>query len=154
MTERSDRLASLHTTLIDSRNGYDEALDDAEGKGLTPLFKEMIALRDKDIPEIAALLAAEGVEPDSSGSLMSTVHRAVISIRSLFSDLDETILPGLIDGEERVLKSYDEAIAAAGSGQAGLATLKRQRDRLAAKIAEMRRMRLKADRAEAVKRAS
>ena len=39
MTEHADALKTLHTSLIDSRNGYEEALEDAEGKGLTPLFR-------------------------------------------------------------------------------------------------------------------
>jgi uncharacterized protein (TIGR02284 family) len=98
---------TLHTTLIDSRNGYEEALADAEGKGLTPLFREMIARHDADIPRIAAILRQEGEQPDSSGSFMSTVHRTVISIRSMITRLDESILPSLISGEERVLRRME-----------------------------------------------
>ena len=32
MSERADALKGLRTTLIDSRNGYEEAVLDAEGK--------------------------------------------------------------------------------------------------------------------------
>ena len=43
----ADSLKSLHTALIDSRNGYQGALDDSKGKGLFSLFREMINLRNR-----------------------------------------------------------------------------------------------------------
>ena len=36
-------LKSLHTAAIDARHGYEEALKDAEGHGMTPLFRDMIS---------------------------------------------------------------------------------------------------------------
>ena len=56
MTDHIEALKSLRTRVIDSRNGYQEALDDAEGKGLTPLFRDMIALRSNDIDGLAPFL--------------------------------------------------------------------------------------------------
>lgn len=140
MTERSDQvdaLTSLHTALVDSRNGYQEALDDAEGKGLSGLFRDMIDMRERDAAELAALLASMGHTPDRDGSFMSTVHRTVIKVRSLFTELDERILPGLIDGEERILGYYDEACEAA-AGNPYRAALDEQRQRLRRTIEQMR----------------
>jgi uncharacterized protein (TIGR02284 family) len=116
MATHADDLKSLHTTLIDSRNGYDEALQDAEGKGLTDLFRDMIALREHDAEALKTHVIALGEQPNEDGSFLSTVHRAVISVRSLFQDLDERILPGLIDGEERIRGYYDEAIKSSPGG--------------------------------------
>jgi len=134
MTDHVDSLKSLHTALVDSRNGYEEALEDAEGKGLTPLFRDMIALRNKHAAEIAEHLRALGEKVDNEGSFMSTVHRTVISIRSVLTGLDDSILPGLIDGEERIIVYYDEAIAESPEYD----TLVRQREAVSAKVAEMR----------------
>ena len=53
MSEHIDNLKNLHTILIDSKHGYEEALTDAEGRGMTQLFQEMITLRIKDAGEIA-----------------------------------------------------------------------------------------------------
>ena len=39
MSDAIDTLQSLHKSLVDSRHGYEEAVEDAEGKGLTPLFR-------------------------------------------------------------------------------------------------------------------
>ena len=99
MADRIDALKSLHTALIDRRKGYEEALEAAEGRGLTPLFREMVAMRFEHADQLAGLLTAADEKVDDDGSFMAIVHRAVISVRSAVTGLDESILPGLIDGE-------------------------------------------------------
>jgi uncharacterized protein (TIGR02284 family) len=144
MTDHLDNLKSLHTALIDSRIGYEEALKDSDGQGLTALFRDMIALRTKDAGELGQLLARLGEQADTSGSYMSSVHRAVISVRAAFSTLDESILPGLIDGEERIVGYYNDAIDTANPGSAELAALIAQRANLEARIGQMASQRLRA----------
>lgn len=138
MAEYIDNLKSLHTILIDSKNGYDEALKDAEGRGLTQLFRDMIELRERDSAEIAGMLATLGEKADDQGSFMTTVNRAIISIRSLFGNLDESILPGLIDGEKRITTYYDSALETVASS-ADRAVLTRQRAHQITVIAGMTR---------------
>lgn len=135
MTEFSEAVNALNTSLVDSRNGYEEALEDAEGKGLTPLFRAMIDMRTRHIGEIEPMVVARGEEPDKDGSIMSTVHRTIIRVRSLFSDLDERIIPGLVDGEKRTLEFYDDAIELAPANEKPI--LMRQADEVRAKIREM-----------------
>ena len=135
MTDYADALRSLHTALIDSRNGYETALENADGKGLGPLFQDMIAMREAHAHELAGFVTAAGETPDEDGSIMSSVHKAVINVRALLTGLNESILPGLIDGEERIVSSYDEAIAAAASGSEVHRKLVAQRDGVRAKIA-------------------
>lgn len=144
MTEHIDALKTLHTSLIDSRIGYEEALEDADGKGLTPLFREMIALRTRATDELTPYLVALGENVDKEGSFMSTVHRTVISIQSVLTGLDESILPGLIDGENRVLKQYDAAIAQVLPGSSEYAILIKQREDLRIKIDTMQRRNVQA----------
>ncbi len=139
MSAYADAMTSLHTTLIDSRNGYEEALKDASEDGMVTLFQEMVALRTAAAVELEPLVRAAGGELKQEGSFMSTVHRAVISFQSILTGLDESILPGLIDGEKRVLASYDDAMKTA-SGEA-LSVLQRQRQELLQRIAEMERRR-------------
>ena len=108
----SDHLKSLHTAAIDARNGYREALDDAGGKRMTPLFKEMIALHSAHADELRSELQKLGEEADQSGSFMTNVHRTIVSIRALFNGLDDSVLPGLIDGEERNVSHYNDVLNA------------------------------------------
>lgn len=60
MTSHVDALKSLHTSLIDSQNGYEEAVEDSEGKGLAPLFQEMVELHGRHADEPAEHLSALG----------------------------------------------------------------------------------------------
>jgi uncharacterized protein (TIGR02284 family) len=138
MSDHIDTLKTLHTALIDSRNGYQEALDDAEGKGLTPLFEKMIALRDTDAAELAQHLTQLGEPVDNEGSFMSTVHRTVISIRAVLTGLNHSILPALIDGEERIIGYYDDAIHDFQHGSSEHATLIRQRTALKSTVADLK----------------
>ena len=136
MAGHIDHMKSLHTTVVDARNGYEEALKDADGRGLTPLFQDMIALHQTHSEALAADLKRHGEEVDDSGSFLSTIHRTVISIRALFGGLDESVLPGLIDGEERLLEYYDEALSDCPPSET--ATLSEQRQTLRRKINEMK----------------
>jgi uncharacterized protein (TIGR02284 family) len=132
-----DHLKTLHTSEIDARNGYEEALEDAEGKGLTPLFRDMIALHHGNAEELGGILINAGEAADDSGSFMSVVHRTIMSVRSLFDGLDGSVLPGLIDGEKRNLSKYDDALKAIAGSPAVASTLTAQRNRISEKIALM-----------------
>jgi uncharacterized protein (TIGR02284 family) len=137
-TDALDKLKTLHTHAIDARHGYEEALDDAEGRGLTSLFREMIALHETNADELSAWLVSVGAPVNDDGSFMSVVHRTIIRLRSLFNGLDESVLPGLIDGEERNRKSYAETLEMPALPADVRNLLTRQRDRIDAAISGMR----------------
>lgn len=130
-------LRSLHTAAIDARNGYREALEDAEGKGMTPLFRDMVALHESHASELAQELARAGEKPDDKGSFMSVVHETIMDVRSLFNGLDESVLPGLIDGEQRNVSKYDTALNDAKPPAEIASLLMAQRGKLVQRIAEM-----------------
>lgn len=137
MSDRADALKDLKTTLIDSRNGYEEAVTDAEGRGLTILFQEMVALRTRHIEEINRHLLQMGEPVEDEASFMSTVHRTVISVRSLLTGLDTNILPSLISGEETILGDYDKVLGVAEATDLKPEFLVAQRQELADKIKTM-----------------
>ena len=109
-TEVINQLKTLHTRAIDALQGYREAVRQAEGKGMTPLFTDMIAIHAKNSDELAITLRTLGAQANDDGSFMSTVHRTIMDIRSMFGGLDESVLPGLIDGEKRNIETYDETL--------------------------------------------
>ncbi len=96
-----DHLKSLHTSAIDARNGYQEALKDAGDNGMTPLFRDMIALHERNANELSRELTKINEIADEKGSFMTVIHETIMDVRSLFNGLDESVLPGLIDGEKR-----------------------------------------------------
>ena len=132
-----DHLKSLHTAAIDARNGYQEALKDAEGRGMTPLFADMIALHEGHAEALARELTAAGVKADDQGSFMTVVHKTIMDVRSLFGGLDQSVLPGLIDGEKRNVSKYDDALKYSGSSPGITSLLTTQRNKIAQKIAQM-----------------
>ena len=131
-----DQLKTLHTRAIDARNGYQEALDEAEGHGCSALFHDMIAVHESHARALAAELTKGGETPDDSGSFMSLVHEAIMNVRALFNSLDESVLPGLIDGEKRNVEKYDDALRAINSPPL-TPLLTSQRDELQQRIAKM-----------------
>lgn len=141
-----EHLKSLHTSAIDARNGYQEALKDADGKGMTPLFRDMIALHEGHAGELARELNRANEIPDDTGSFMTTVHKTIMDVRSLFNGLDESVLPGLIDGEARNVSKYDDALKDANAPANIANLLTAQRDRLLQKISDMKARRAAAER--------
>jgi len=137
MTDLIERLTALHTSLVDAVSGYREGLKDAHGKGLAPLFAELIALHGAAADAIAAQLKAMGAPVGESGSLMGTFDRAVMKITSLLTALDDKIIPNLVNGEHEVLHHYDLAIRASSPDRADYPVLMAQRDALQHKVDEM-----------------
>jgi uncharacterized protein (TIGR02284 family) len=131
-------LKALHTSLVDTRIGYQQGLKDAGGTGLAPLFAERIEIHGRHADAVAAQLQRLGVATDARGSFTGTLDRAVMKLSSLFTKLDEKFLPNLIDGERRLLLHYDKAIEASAPRNAEYAVLVDQRDALRQRIAEMK----------------
>lgn len=134
-----DQLKSLHTSAIDARNGYREALNDtdgkeAESKAMTTLFRDMAALHDRHATELARELTRNNELADDQGSFMTTVHKTIMDIRSMFDGLDESVLPGLIDGEKRNVGKYDDALRTPELLGSVTVLLTRQRENLQQKI--------------------
>ncbi len=137
MTDTTESLKTLHTGLVDTRHGYEEALEDAHGKGLSGLFRQMIALHADGARETERLLRARGVTVDDAGSFMTTVHRTVMDVRSMITGLGETIIPQLVSGEQHNIAKYDAALAS-GVGAAERETLGAHRARLTDAMAGMK----------------
>ena len=132
-----DHLKPLHTSAIDARNGYQEALKDADGKGMTSLFRDMIALHERNARELARELTRVNEIPDDKGSFMTVIHETIMDVRSMFNGLDESVLPGLIDGEKRNVSKYDDALKDGKATPNVANLLTAQRGRIVQKIADM-----------------
>ncbi|MGJ4950269.1 ferritin-like domain-containing protein [Bradyrhizobium sp. HKCCYLS20291] len=136
----ADSLKTLHTALVDARNGYQEAQADADTPALKALFAEMIALKERDHAELHDALRRMGETPDESGSFMSTVHQTVIRVRAAVTGLGTNALSSFASGEEQILSQYDEALKDCVGDAATTAMLTRQRGTLQAKVAQMKQL--------------
>jgi uncharacterized protein (TIGR02284 family) len=135
----TDSIVELHTALIDSGNGYDEAIKDAQKPDLVALFERAKALHEKAHASIHAILSARGAAPDDRGSFMSTVHETVISVRSAVVGLNEGSLSAFASGEKMLIEAYDKAIRSNGDDDAVRAALEQQRSAVVDLVGEMQR---------------
>lgn len=141
--EEDDKFQDLLTVVIDSRNGYKEALNDTKHSTMAAFFASMLELKDRHVAGLEGLLRDRGQKPDDSGSFLTTINRAIFSIRSVFGGVDENVLPGLIDGETRIVTYYDDAIVVAEDRTHERDELTKQRLELTQMIDTMRAMQLK-----------
>ena len=103
-------LSKLHTTVVDAVKGYDEAADIAKRDQVGALCTDLKRTHMTHAHDIAGLLLARGERPDADGSYMSLVHKFVLNARFLVTADEESLLPGLRDGEKRLLEAYDDAL--------------------------------------------
>jgi uncharacterized protein (TIGR02284 family) len=137
MSAETDTLTRLHTDAVDASKGYAEALEDSDGHSLFDLFRQMQTLHSQAASELADELIRLGAPPRESGSLLSLVHQSIMKLRSLVGGLDASVLPGLIDGEKRILASYDDALRQGSLSAAATAVVQRQRGQLSQAISQM-----------------
>lgn len=135
-----DAIKKLHTSMIDTRDGYEKARTEAEEPEVKALFDEMLALRHKHHEQLHRVLTAMGEEPDESGSFMSSVHRTVIAVRSAVKGVDRDALSSFASGEENIVKEYDDALGQDDIHAETTDLLTRQKAALLAKIDQMKAM--------------
>ncbi|WP_430449699.1 DUF2383 domain-containing protein [Rhodophyticola sp.] len=110
-----EALQALLNRTVDAKAGFDTMREKAEPE-FRPVVQKFHGTHHAHTDQIAALIAARGGEPDVSGTLMSSVNTAVVSIRALFDEIDEDVMDSIRDGEGHVLEAFDEAIAAMTEG--------------------------------------
>ncbi len=135
-----ERLKKLHTALIDTRNGYEEAAKDTKDPKVADLSRKMIALRDADHQQLHKALTDAGQKPDDKGSFMTTVHETVVAARSAITGLGKDSLSAFIMGEKNIVKEYDDAIDEAKANTPLVNLLTTQKQNLMLKIQEMEKV--------------
>jgi len=139
-TPATKQIQGLRTAAIDAMNGYEEALEKVGPHGLSGLLDEMSRLHRGHADELAEQLRLAGETPGEGGSIMSTVNRVIMDVRSLVGELDASILPGLIDGEKRNIARYDEVLASGEVEGPASTLITRQRLDLGDALARMQKM--------------
>jgi uncharacterized protein (TIGR02284 family) len=138
MTDRIDALKTLLTRLIDSREGYREALDDVTSPAIKTLFTDFMSRRDRNASELRAYLTKEGHSADDDGSILASAHRTFMNLKDMVTSSDDAaVLAEIVRGEKTLLDAYDTAIASAGGGDPEFAFLTAQHSDLKTTIAQL-----------------
>lgn len=134
-----DALKTLYPRLIDSKDGYEQAVERSDNPAHQALFREMIDRRTRNAAQIRTYLAQQGEEMDDDGSLLAAAHRAFTSMKDTVTGSgDEAILEEVIRGESALLNAYDEAIKEAGGADPEYAFITQQHSELRSKIEELK----------------
>ncbi len=109
--EGLDRLAEVHTRVLDTLDGFDKLQEKAEPefKPIALAFQQMHKGHERDLSD--ALVTA-GREPEQDGSFFGGINRAMIEIRSWFEDVTADVMDRVREGEKHVLDAYADARAA------------------------------------------
>ena len=103
------------------------------------ICKEMICLHRTDHQELHQSLILAGEVPDENGSFMSVVHETVVGVRAL-TGISKKTLPAFVSGEQNIVEEYDDALCEMSSDPKITEILRRQKENLLAKIADMKKM--------------
>ncbi|WP_209425310.1 DUF2383 domain-containing protein [Pararhodobacter sp. SW119] len=142
MPTPSETISSLHTKVVDAAKGYEEAREIGRRANVGDLCDELRKTHMSHAHELAGLLLERGERPDSDGSFMSVVHKVVLNVRFALTADEKSLLPGLRDGEKRILEAYDDAlreceIAGRDVKKAEVEVLKKQRESVVANIGKI-----------------
>ena len=127
---------ALKTAMDDATEGYETMLEKAE-PGFRPTVEELLAHHRATSLDLAAMLQDRGIAVDRDGSLMGAVHKTVVTVRSLFDDVDEDLVPGILDGERRNLDKFDEALGENAADPVIRATVGKRRAELERMVQEL-----------------
>ena len=115
MPDRIDALKTLLTRLIDSREGYRDAIDHVESAHIKGILNEFLQRRDRNASEIRQYLTREGHSVDDDGSMLAAAHRTFMDLKDMVTGSDDAAtLAEVVRGEKTLLNAYDDAITAAG----------------------------------------
>ncbi|WPJ94299.1 PA2169 family four-helix-bundle protein [Coraliomargarita algicola] len=96
----------------DSVKGYEKAAERVQNEdaNLALCFREIESARRAHVNAINSRLECIGEEEQSRGSLEGSVHRALISVKDMFtsSDNTESVIDEAVRGEQKLLDYIDD----------------------------------------------
>ncbi|QFU09388.1 hypothetical protein PARPLA_01430 [Rhodobacteraceae bacterium THAF1] len=134
MSNKTDALKTLHTHLIDSVDGYQQAHDNMNGEHKA-FIERCLSERRGFHDTLHTQLAQDGIETDESGSTAAAAHRVIFNIRDAISSGDAGIMAECARGDSHLKSAYDDAIDQT-KGEPGYDFLTEQRAKVEAAVKE------------------
>lgn len=131
----AEKIIVLRDRLTDSREGYERAAADARDARYARLFERAERLHEDALAAIRPFLPLEADE--RGGTAIGAMTKAIVFVRGVIGG-DDGLLPGMIDGAERVLDACDEARVGAVTDAAALEALARVEASIGGLLAELR----------------
>jgi uncharacterized protein (TIGR02284 family) len=104
-------LNNLIETCKDGENGFRTAADGVQKSDLKTLFNTYSQQRAKFAAELQGEVRGLGGDPEKTGSVVATLHRGWINIKSTVTGQDEAaIIAECESGEDSAVSNYQEAL--------------------------------------------
>lgn len=113
MSEQShdiDVLNDLIAATLDSSDGYSEAADHAKNPMIADLFKQWAAERRRIVAELRVAVRDLGGEPEDDGTVLASVHRMFLDLRSHMGHGDRAVIDEVERGEDHVKDKFEHAL--------------------------------------------
>lgn len=104
-------LNGLLVVTIDSVEGYREAAKEAGSSQYTEMFQRRATERDAIVRDLRATVLALGGKPEDIGTMLASVQRKFVDLRSLMGKGDDKAIIDYVErGEDRVKAKYESAL--------------------------------------------
>ena len=106
-------LDTLTTTLIDSVNGYRDAIANLEGgERFQQMFRELADERSRIAEELRAEIRRLGGDPPDEGSLMGKTHQRFLDLKAAITGRDDKAIVNEVErGEDYLKEKFETALA-------------------------------------------
>ncbi len=129
--KKISELKKLLTRLVDSRDGYAEAAEEATQERHKRMFSNLSNTRQQYAQEVQEYLKSQGENVELDGSLLASTHRYFMELKNkLDENDDEELLESIITGESNLCENYQDAIDGSEFDPEFLATLQRQHNEI------------------------
>ncbi|CUH36030.1 hypothetical protein JSE7799_01170 [Jannaschia seosinensis] len=136
MTDAVKALKDLHTTLVDSRDGYHESHQRADEGDIKAMLIDLERERAMFAADLRTALSAHGEDLEEDGSILASAHRVFTNLKDRVTGAgDDAILEEIARGEKHLLDKYDTAIEAASGADSAM--LQSQRTAVQAAITKV-----------------
>ncbi|WP_084418691.1 ferritin-like domain-containing protein [Henriciella litoralis] len=106
-----DALNDVIKTLIDSQQGYQKVCEMSDDSyALRSKFQSLANERTALINDFQTQVRAYGGEPQTSGGVAGSMHRAWADFTSMFRDDEKAALEAVDTGEEHLAKEIDDKL--------------------------------------------
>lgn len=95
---------------IDSAEGYGEAAKDAKNPELKAIFERRARERMAAFHALQSQVKALGGQPEDEGTLLASMHRAFVNLRTAVQSNDLSVVDEVERGEDHIKAKYEDAI--------------------------------------------
>lgn len=133
-------LNRLIEATIDSADGYATAAEDVKNPEMKSIFQRRSRERQAACASLQSQVKALGGEPGNEGSMLASMHRVFINLRTAVRAGDLAVLDEVERGEDYIKAKYEDAINEGGLSASSLAAVQHAYDSVRSGHDEMSRL--------------